>query len=44
MDFEIEGIVKTMYIGGVSDEGMLWLKDKNERSYYMDVKQVKWVY
>lgn len=44
MDFEIEGIVKTMYIGGVSDEGMLWLKDKNERSYYMDVKQVKWLY
>jgi BirA family biotin operon repressor/biotin-[acetyl-CoA-carboxylase] ligase len=44
MDFEIEGIIKTMYVIGVSDEGMLWLKDKNDRSYYMDVKQVKWVY
>jgi len=44
MDFEIEGIVKTMYVVGVSDEGMLWLKDKNDRSYYMDVKQVKWLY
>lgn len=44
MDFEIEDIVKTMYVVGVSDEGMLWLKDKNDRSYYMDVKQIKWVY
>ncbi|MBA3682840.1 MAG: biotin--[acetyl-CoA-carboxylase] ligase [Bacteroidetes bacterium] len=44
MDFEIEGIVKTMYIAGVSDEGMLWLKDKNDRPYYMDVKQLKWLY
>ncbi len=44
MDFEIEDIVKTMYVVGVSDEGMLWLKDKNDRSYYMDVKQIKWLY
>jgi biotin-(acetyl-CoA carboxylase) ligase len=44
MDFEIEGLVKTLLIMGVSVDGLLWLKDSNERSIYLDVKQVKWLY
>ena len=44
MDFEIEDTVKTMLVKGVSDEGLLWLEDKNQRSFYIDVKQVKWLY
>jgi BirA family biotin operon repressor/biotin-[acetyl-CoA-carboxylase] ligase len=44
MDFEIEGVVKTLLIIGVSVDGLLWLKDSNERSIYLDVKQAKWLY
>jgi BirA family biotin operon repressor/biotin-[acetyl-CoA-carboxylase] ligase len=44
MDFEIDGEIKTLFVKGISDDGLLWLKDTNELSHYMDVKQVKWLY
>lgn len=44
MDFEIQGEIKTMFVKGMSDDGLLWLKDKYERSHYFDVKEVKWLY
>ncbi|MBA2611293.1 MAG: biotin--[acetyl-CoA-carboxylase] ligase [Bacteroidetes bacterium] len=44
MDFEIEGVAQTMFVQGVSEEGLLWLKNKHEQSYFFDVKQVKWLY
>lgn len=44
MDFEIDGTVKTMFVKGVSEEGLLWLKTKNDQSCYLDVKDVKWIY
>lgn len=44
MDFEIAGNVQTMFVEGVSDDGLLWLKNKNGRDSFLDVKAVKWVY
>lgn len=44
MDFEIEGEIKTMFVRGMSDDGLLCLKDNYERSHYFDVKQIKWMY
>ena len=44
MDFEIDGDIKTMYVQGISDDGLLWLKDVNDLSRYYDVKQLKWLY
>lgn len=44
MDFEIEGEIKTMFVQGMSDDGLLCLKDNYERSHYFDVKQIKWMY
>jgi hypothetical protein len=44
MDFEIDGEIKTMYVQGISDDGLLWLKDNYERSHFFDVKQLKWLY
>jgi len=44
MEFEIEGTLTTMFVQGVSEEGLLWLKSKNDHSVYLDVKQVKWVH
>lgn len=44
MDFEIDGNVKTMFVQGLSDEGLLWLKNKNDQSSFFDVKDVKWIY
>ena len=44
MDFLIEGEEKSLYVRGVGEEGLLWLKDSNDRSIYLDVKQVKWLY
>ncbi len=44
MDFEIDGNLKTMFVQGLSDEGLLWLKNKNDQSSFFDVKDVKWIY
>lgn len=44
MDFEINGEIKTMFVQGMSDDGLLWLTDSNQRAHYFDVKQVKWLY
>ena len=44
MDFEINGEIKKMFVQGMSEDGLLSLRDVYERSHSFDVKQVKWLY
>ncbi len=44
MDFEIDGKIKTMYIQGVNEDGLLWLKATNGLSVHVDIKEIKWIY
>lgn len=43
MPFEKEGIVNDFFVEGISDEGLLRLREKNGNIKNVDVKEVKWL-
>ena len=44
LDFEIEDVTKTLMVLGVSDNGLLLLREKSGALKEVDVKEVKWLY
>lgn len=44
LDFEVNGMVKPLMVCGVSDAGLLLLRDENGDNLEADVKEVKWLY
>jgi len=44
LDFEIEDVTKTLMVSGVSESGLLLLREKSGVLREVDVKEVKWIY
>jgi len=42
--FEVGGSLKSLMVLGVSDRGLLLLRDKNDSILEVDVKEVRWIY
>ena len=42
--FEVGGSLKSLMVLGVSDRGLLLLRDKNDSILEVDVKEVRWTY
>jgi hypothetical protein len=44
LDFEILGTVRTFMVKGISDDGLLLLKNEKGELIKVDVKEVNWLY